>query len=225
MARRRIQDAEWITVTGCWQLPGVRREGRFAGWSWATVSEGAMSSSPPTTEIIQEFCQECHRVHAYWQMLKYLFDENPEVDSLKAPHYEHFFAVIKSSLYESFVQGVARLHDRAIQFNQPNLTVNYLIEQVQWDTATATRLIELRQNMLPFVEKLRPARNKFTAHNDLNAILQQPVLGAFDKPDDFDYFIDLEEFASVALGERFLFGNFVQTDVALFMTAFDRGKN
>ena len=78
-----------------------------------------MQFEPKT--IIEEFCQECHRIHAYWQILKYLFDENSELDALKAPHYEHFVAVIKFILYESLVQGVARLHDPA----KPNLTINY----------------------------------------------------------------------------------------------------
>jgi hypothetical protein len=176
------------------------------------------------TVIIDEFCQECHRIHAYWQMLKYLFDENPEVSSLTAPHYEHFFAVIKSSLYESFIQGVARLHDPAIQHGQPNLTVSYLIEHIQWDSETKARLIEIREKMLPFTAILKLPRNKFTAHNDLNTILQRPLIGAFDKNDDDDYFEKLREFASLALGEMFLFGNFVQNDVEIFMTAFESGR-
>jgi AbiU2 len=176
------------------------------------------------TKIVAEFCQECHRVHAYWQMLKHLFDENPEIESLKAPRYEHFFAVIKSSLYESFVQGVARLHDRAILLGNETLTVNYMIEYIQCGAITKAKLTELREKMMPFADKIKPARNKFTAHNDLSTVLRQPVIGAFDKPDDIDYFGHLEEFASVALGERFLFGDFVQSDVACFMAAFDRGK-
>jgi hypothetical protein len=174
--------------------------------------------------VVDEFCQECRRIHAYWQMLKYLFDENPGVDSLKAPHYEHFFAVLKFSLYESFVQGAARLHDPAFQLGQPNLTVNYLIEHIQWDTAIKARLTALREKMLPFAGKMKLPRNKFTAHNDLNTILQQPILGEFDKPGDNDYFDLLQEFASVALGEMFLFGDFVRHDVEFFMMAFDRGR-
>ena len=181
-----------------------------------------MQFDPKT--IIEEFCQECRRIHAYWQMLKYLFDENPDLNAFIAPYYEHFFAVIKFSLHESFVQGVARLHDPAFQLGQPNLTVNYLIEHIQWDAATKTRLIELREKMLPFAVKMKLPRNKFTAHNDLNTILRQPILGALDKPDDADYFDTLQEFSSVALGERFLFGDLVRNDVEFFMTAFDRGR-
>jgi hypothetical protein len=179
---------------------------------------------PQTTKIIDEFGQECHRVHAYWQLLKHLFDENPDIDSLKAPHYEHFFAVIKSSLYESFVQGVARLHDRAILLGNETLTVNYLIEHIQWDAATKAKLIELRQKMMLFVDKIRPARHKFTAHNDLNTILKQPPLGGFDKREDVEYFNYLEQFVSLAEADRFLFSNLVPNDVAIFMTAFDGGR-
>ena len=78
--------------------------------------------------------------------------------------------------------------------------------------------------MMPFANKLRPARNKFTAHNDLQTILQQPVLGAFGTTEDVEYFEKLEEFTSVVQGERFLFSSFVPNDVAFFMTAFNRGR-
>jgi hypothetical protein len=77
--------------------------------------------------------------------------------------------------------------------------------------------------MIPFVANLKPARNKFTAHNDLETVMEQP-LAAFDKPSDLNYFSTLEDFACLALGERFLFGNFAQNDVEVFMTAFDRGR-
>jgi hypothetical protein len=78
--------------------------------------------------------------------------------------------------------------------------------------------------MMPFANKLRPARNKFTAHNNLQTILQQPVLGALGTTEDVEYFEKLEEFTSVVRGERFLFVSFVPNDVAFFMTAFNRGR-
>ena len=157
-------------------------------------------------------------------MAKHLFDENPDVNVLRAPHYEHFFAVIKSSLYESFVQGITRLHDKAVILGNENLTINYVIERIEWDAATNAKLNELRQKMTPFADKLRPARHKFMAHNDLNTILQRPLLGVFEKGEDDAYFVALEGFVSTALGDQFLFGNFVPTDVALFMAAFERGR-
>jgi hypothetical protein len=178
----------------------------------------------PATRIVDEFGQECHRVHTHWQMLKYLFDENPDVDVLKAPHYEHFFAAIKSSLYDSFVQGVARLRDPSVMRGDETLTVNYIVDHIQWDAASKANLDQLRRKMKSVVDKLKPARNKFTAHNDLQTILQQPPLAVFGKTEDTQYFATLEEFVSVAQGERFLFDNHVPNDVAFFMTAFNRGR-
>lgn len=99
-----------------------------------------------------------------------------------------------------------------------------MIEHIQWNEATKTRLNELRDKMLPFAVIMKLPRNKFTAHNDLNTILQRSILGVFDKPDDTDYFDTLQEFTSVALGDRFLFGDLVRNDVEFFMTAFDRGR-
>jgi hypothetical protein len=161
-------------------------------------------SSPPhaqTDRVIEEFCLECHRVHDYWQVLIYLSDRNPDVEALKTPHYDTFFFVICRSLYESFVQGVARLHDKG--FADTTLTVNYIVDKIQWDTATKAKLDDLSQKMTPFVEKIRSARHKFTAHNDLSTALNQPVIGAFDKGNDDEYFALLAEFASTAQRDLF----------------------
>jgi hypothetical protein len=78
--------------------------------------------------------------------------------------------------------------------------------------------------MLPFANKLKTARNKFTAHNDVQTILQQPPLAVFDKSEDSAYFVTLEQFMSIAQGGLFLVGSLIPNDVALSMTAFDRGR-
>jgi hypothetical protein len=102
--------------------------------------------------------------------------------------------------------------------------VNYIVDHIQWDAASKANLDQLRRKMKSFVDKLKPARNKFTAHNDLQTILQQPTLAVFGKTEDTQYFATLEEFVSVAQGEQFLFDNHVPNDVAFFMTAFNRGR-
>jgi hypothetical protein len=155
-------------------------------------------------------------------MLICLFDRNPDVDALKTPHYDTFFYVICRSLYESFVQGVARLHDKG--FADTTLTVNFIVDKIQWDATTKAKLDDLRQKMTPFVETIRPARHKFTAHNDLSTALNQLVIGVFDKGKDDEYFALLAEFASAAQRDLFLFSAHIPNDVALFMTAFDRGR-
>lgn len=177
-----------------------------------------------TDAVIKEFCDECHRVFAFWRMLKCLFDDNNEVACLKAPHYEHFFYTIRCALYDACTQGIVRLHDPAVQLGRKNLTINYIVEEIQLDFEQKASLENLRSKMEPFVTKLKPARNRFTAHNDLESILQKTPFGLFENGEDQEYFRNLEEFASIALREQFIFpGNLIENDVACFMTAFTRG--
>lgn len=82
--------------------------------------------------------------------------------------------------------------------------------------------------MMTFERKIRDARNKLIAHNDLSTILQAQDLGGFDRGDDTEYFRNLREFACIVretvLGERFLPDDLVRNDVAIFMNCFNRGS-
>lgn len=126
------------------------------------------------------------------------------------------------------MQQVAKLHDPAGKPGQHNLSVNYMIEWGDWDAGTEAQLAELRDKMLPFAIKMKPPRNKLTAHNDVDTILAATELGKFDGGEDTEYFEHLKAFTdivvNVILGEHFYYDNAVFADVALFVDAFNRGR-
>ncbi len=82
--------------------------------------------------------------------------------------------------------------------------------------------------MLSFAAKMKPPRNKLTAHNDVLTILAASELGKFDPGADVEYFDHLKAFAEivvkVVLSEHFDYDNAVPADVDLFRDAFNRGK-
>lgn len=131
-------------------------------------------------------------------------------------------------LQEYWIQQLAKLHDPAVQCNNQNLSVDYILEHGQWDTATKSELTDLRNRMVVFEKKLRSARNKIISHNDLSTISQATDLGGFDQGDDDEYFKNLHEFASVVrrtvLNDIFLYDDLVGNDVAFFMAAFNKGR-
>jgi hypothetical protein len=180
-----------------------------------------------TREVVEKFCDMCRWVHQSWQTRKFLFDENPDIDELKGPHYAHFFVRLSYMLQEYWIQQLAKLHDPAIQRGHKNLSIDYMIDHGQWDLITKSELIELRDKMMVFESKLRTVRDKIIAHNDLTSILQSNDLGEFDQEEDTLYFQHLEAFASivqkVSLGELFLYDD-VRNDIDFFMTAFNRGR-
>jgi hypothetical protein len=199
--------------------PGATLEAKFQALLELSQTERSM-----TDTIIKEFGDECHRVFAFWRMLKCLFDDNTDVTCLKAPHYEHFFYTIRSALYDACTQGIVRLHDPAIQLGRKNLTVNYIVEKMQWSAQQKGKLEDLRREMRRFVDKLKPGRNRFTAHNDLDTLLQKIPFGLFEIGEDQEYFCNLEQFASIVFGEQFIFSDsLIENDVAFFMTAFKQG--
>jgi HEPN superfamily AbiU2-like protein len=159
---------------------------------------------------------------------EYLFDNKSSLPVFQQPRYEHFFFRLSIILQEYWMQQVAKLHDPAGWPGQHNLSVDYMIECGDWDDGTKARLIELRGKILPFAAKMKTPRNKLFAHNDVATILSAAELGAFDEGGDVEYFKDLKAFTeivvSAVLGEHFDYDVAVDTDVALFVEAFDRGR-
>jgi hypothetical protein len=72
-----------------------------------------------------------------------------------------------------------------------------MIDYGEWNTKMKTALTELRDKMLPLVNKLRPARDKLQAHNDRATILMEHELGSFERGEDTEYFKHLCKFASI----------------------------
>jgi hypothetical protein len=179
-------------------------------------------------KVVDEFCNLCDWVHTSWQMSKHLFDDNPDIESLKAPHYEHFFYRLSTILQEYWIQQLAKLHDPAMQKGHQNLSIHYMIDAGEWDSKTRDDLIVLKNKMQPFETKLRAARNRIISHNDLSTILSATEHGIFNQGDDVEYFSLLHDFASivkqVVLGDIFLYDDLIVNDVRFFMAAFSKGR-
>ena len=178
--------------------------------------------------IVKQFAQQCIWAHQSWQTRKCLFDDDTNLSTFRQPHYEHLFLRLSIILQEYWMQQVAKLHDPAGKPGQQNLSVDYVIERGEWDAITKARLSGLRDEMLPFVSKMKVPRNKVTAHNDVDTILAAAELGKFNSGEDADYFECLRAFAeivvSTVLGQHFDYDNAVTADVELFVAAFDRGR-
>jgi hypothetical protein len=180
-----------------------------------------------TKEIVELFCDACTWLHETWQTRRFLFDDNPDLANLKQPHYAHFFYRFHVILGQYCTLQLAKLHDPRVQSGRKNLSIDYMIDEGDWDAATLQTLRSLRDKLSPFADIVKIARNKVIAHNDLESYLNQPVLGSFDPGMDDEYFRHLKEFASLVrqrtVGDMFMYDDLVRNDIDFFMTCFNRG--
>jgi len=185
---------------------------------------------PSHSEVtVKEFLKLCDWLLQSWQMRKYLFDENADLELLQAPRHAHFFYRIQETFQESWLHQLAKLHDPAIQGSNINLSIEYIIEFGSWDNEFKNKLSSIKTNMDGLSEPVRTARNKILSHNDLKIILgNNGPLGKFNTGEDKTYFTALIEFCNLVsqqvLNEPFVYDDLVRNDVSGFMSQFKRGQ-
>ncbi|RCS59758.1 hypothetical protein [Parvibium lacunae] len=138
-----------------------------------------------------------------WTLLIELFDNNEYIDFFKQPRNEHFFHAIKTALHWQLITQISKLHDPATTKYKDkifsNLSIPLIINKYTWDNQTKSQLlnIEKKMNDLDFTSSFKSARNKYSSHNDLEEILQDPYFAEFGKNNDNDYFEYLTEFMNI----------------------------
>ena len=181
-------------------------------------------------EVVRKFCELCDWLMQTWQMRRFLFDDNPNAEALRASRHAHFFYRLQEALQESWLHQLAKLHDPAVQGGQKshiNLSISYIVEYGNWDAATKAALVDLQTKMEVLAKPVRDARNKILSHNDLAVLLASRELGSFEPGEDGSYFDALKDFASLVsqqvLGAPFVYDDLVKNDVDVFLTDFLRG--
>jgi len=185
---------------------------------------------PSHSEVtIREFLKLCDWLLQSWQIRKYLFDENEDLDLLRTPRHANFFYRVQENLQENWLHQLAKLHDPAVQGSNINLSIDYIIDFGSWDNDFKNNLLTIKNKMTRLSEPARTARNKTLSHNDLKIILENnEPLGTFNDDEDKIYFSALIDFCNLVsqevLNERFCYDDLVQNDVACFMSQFRRGE-
>lgn len=179
------------------------------------------------SEIVRRFCDHCDWAHQCWLLRIHLYDKNPEENLLRHSHHVYFFNRLAQILQEFWLNEVAKLHDPKTQKGFSNLSIDYIFELYEWEAPVRERLSDLIQQMEVFASHAKEARNKLTAHKDLDTIMSDRTLGEFEEGEDEDYFKILHEYADIVktqvTGERFLFDDLTPNDVRTFMSTFSRG--
>ncbi|WP_299267399.1 hypothetical protein [uncultured Psychrosphaera sp.] len=182
-----------------------------------------------TEVVVKEFFKICDWLFQTYQMRKYLFDENPNVNKIRAPRHEHFFYRIQEVFQESWLHQLAKLHDPAVQGGNINLSLDYIIEFGGWNEEEKSKLCSCVKEMESISKSVKKARNKLLSHNDLKTITEGVgEYGSFKSGEDIFYFNSLNKFCEIVsqsvLNQPFVYDDLVQNDVDAFMTQFMRGE-
>jgi len=166
-----------------------------------------------------KFCELCNWVYETWVTHKRLFDDNktPENNIGKSPWLTNRLSIITQ---EYSLQQIAKLHDPAIQGNSLNLTVDYMIRFGEWGER-AEDIKRIQNKLQGLWERLKPARNKALAHNDLETLMTDAALGSFPQGAGEDYFAALQALVNEVhekwVGGPYPFNDLARADVEEFL--------
>lgn len=179
---------------------------------------------PISKDAALKFCELCNWVYETWVTHKLLFDENktPENNIGKSTYFTSRLSIITQ---EYFLQQIAKLHDPAIQGNSLNLTIDYMLRFGEWG-GRADDIKRIHDELLGLWGRLKSARNKALAHNDLETLMADAALGSFPEGADEKYFAALQALANEVhekwVGGPYPFNDLAQADVREFLTLLEQ---
>ena len=179
---------------------------------------------PISRDIALKFCELCNWVYESWVTHKLIFDDNNNAEQNigKAAAFANRLSFITQ---EYCLQQIAKLHDPAIQRNSLNLTIDFMVRFGEWGERGADIEI-IHANLLALWERLKRARNKALAHNDLETLMANAPLGVFPEGADDQYFEALQALVNEVhqkwVGGPFQFNDLAKADVLEFLALLER---
>ncbi len=179
---------------------------------------------PISKDIAVKFCNLCNWAYESWVTHKLLFDENKTQENNigKSAAFTCRLSIITQ---EYSLQQIAKLHDPAIQGNSSNLTVDYMVRFGEWGERRDD-VKRIHDKLLGLWERLKLARNKALAHNDLETLMADAVLGSFAEGADEEYFAALQALVNEVhekwVGGPYPFNDLAQADVREFLARLEQ---
>jgi hypothetical protein len=177
-----------------------------------------------TEDVAVKFCERCDWAYETWVTHKFLFDENktPENDVGKSVYLTNRLSIITQ---EYCLQQIGKLHDPAKHGKSRNLSIDYMVQHGDWGERTDD-IKKIQDKLSVLWDHLKPARHKALAHNDLETLMADTVLGSFPEGIDEQYFGALQELVNEVhekwSGEPFPFDDLAKADVFEFLSLLQR---
>lgn len=182
--------------------------------------------NPISPDVAKQFCELCNWAYECWVTHKRLFDENAKTETTIA-RAKYFTSRLSVITQEYSLLQICKLHDPAIQKSAVNITIDYIVRFGDWG-ADANEINQRALRLAALFDKLKSARNKVLAHNDLEAIMGAAALGEFPEGLDDEYFVVLQELVNTVhekwLGGPYPFNDLAGADVEEFLHVLEKAE-
>lgn len=182
--------------------------------------------NPISPDVAKQFCELCNWSYECWVTHKRLFDKNVKTETTIG-RAKYFTARLSVITHEYALLQICKLHDPAIQKSAVNITIDYIVRFGDWGQ-DAERINSHVLRLTTLFDKLKSARNKVLAHNDLEAIMGAAALGEFPEGLDDEYFLVLQELVNAVHKKWFdgpyMFNDLVGADVEEFLLVLEKNE-
>ncbi len=118
-----------------------------------------------TKGTVQRFCDQVVWLLAVHRIYEELFTDDDSI-ALMERTASAFFSDLNSLLVNYLLLGFAKITDPATTRGSENLTVDYIVDAIEWPEDRRKRLAALRSETMKFRSYIKEARNKILAHHD-----------------------------------------------------------
>jgi len=145
---------------------------------------------------VNEFCNQVFWLVKVRDIFAKLF-ENEQSKVLMEKTAPSFFRDLNRILHGYLLLECAKITDRAKTYGKENLTIDNLIESIEWPPDVQEELKSLSNKTKRFREHILPARHQLCAHTDKETVLAHRRLGEFPKGEDQEFLNNLQSFCDV----------------------------
>jgi hypothetical protein len=143
---------------------------------------------------VESFRGRCIYARALYSHHCYLFDNKNDPATQIKQEVRLFFGDICAALRDQIILQVCTLTDLSVQGRRQNLSLQFFIENSDFES---TRIPLIYERILKFREIIKPARNKFISHFDLESTRAAKPLGVASRELWNQFWIDLQEFVNI----------------------------
>jgi transcriptional regulator with XRE-family HTH domain len=154
-------------------------------------------------EIIDEFCVIFEEVWSDYCLYRSLIETDKMSYDLCMSIAPNFFGDFNRIIRAHMVVQHCKITDPARTGRKPNLTTNYILEELPWPDSIIERLRDVNDRINRFRRHIEPARSKRIVHVDFSAqTARMDDMGSFPVGADGQFFEDLQIFINIAYGHH-----------------------
>jgi hypothetical protein len=152
-----------------------------------------------STKDVDAFCNFCTHLRAVYRHFQILFEETTTRRELLAEVADTFFYDLNQILFGHLILQICMITDPEQSGGSKNLTIAFLVNNSDFSTNPdkVNELKQLNDRIHKFREKILPARNKFIGHLDRHSVLNVQELGAANRSEWNQFWLDLQDFVHI----------------------------